>query len=199
MSTAAPPAPVSPMYDNDSFVSAADMSTSKVGGIAPERPEGSPSEAPRFMTSTWHQDVANRSLKRPLSWLAYRLMYKGPQTPRSGKMPVHSVWTQREPCFRRSFMKGKFLMHFPLNRCFRVPPCNRADGGAVHIHEVFSLYLAHLAGLCGLFDLFHLVCFVSIHRSNVTVYLFIFLLPSHDSSMMLRHMNALGMYNHIYS
>ncbi|KAF8317768.1 uncharacterized protein EI90DRAFT_3021291 [Cantharellus anzutake] len=48
----------------------------------------STTDAPRFMASTWHKRTP--SLRQPLSWLAYKLMYKGQQEKRMGKVPVLS-------------------------------------------------------------------------------------------------------------
>lgn len=51
----------------------------------------------KFMKSSWHHDPNKRALTRnPLAWLGYVLMYKGGQGVRSEKIPVHTVWAQRE-------------------------------------------------------------------------------------------------------
>ena len=51
----------------------------------------------KFMTSTWYNEPSAQSFRRPLAYLGWALMYKGEQPPpRNGKIPVISIWTQRE-------------------------------------------------------------------------------------------------------
>lgn len=97
MSTAAPPEPVS---TNDLKVDTInqDMSTSKVGGIPPERPEGAAADTPRFMSATWKDDPEMTKLGGKSIWgyFSNRLRYKGPNgVVHTGKLPVHSYWSQR--------------------------------------------------------------------------------------------------------
>ncbi|KAF8316092.1 hypothetical protein DL93DRAFT_2166322 [Clavulina sp. PMI_390] len=95
MSTAAPPEPI-PARDPKIDTIGPDMSTSKVGGVPPERPEGAPANTPRFMTATWKDDPDMTRFGGKSFWgfLADQLRYKGPQIPREGKMAVHSYWSQ---------------------------------------------------------------------------------------------------------
>ena len=78
-----------PLGTND-YALARDMSTSKVGGIAPDHPEGSSASAdtPRFMTSNWSKDPENYQFGRSTfwAWTVNRLRYKGAHEPRTGKM-----------------------------------------------------------------------------------------------------------------
>lgn len=87
-----------PLGTND-YALARDMSTSKVGGIAPDHPEGSSASAdtPRFMTSNWSKDPENYQFGRSTfwAWTVNRLRYKGAHEPRTGKMGVFSALSQR--------------------------------------------------------------------------------------------------------
>lgn len=80
------------------FVPSADPKD--VGGVPPERPEGASIDTPRFMTVSWPDDPEMTRLGGKSIWgfLANGLRYTGPQTPRTGKIGVHSYWSQRPSC-----------------------------------------------------------------------------------------------------
>lgn len=60
----------------------------------------------KFMSSTWHQNTSIWKLltesKDPFKVLLYDLMYRGPLPKKEGKLPVVSIWEQREFTFQTS-------------------------------------------------------------------------------------------------
>ncbi len=83
------------------------------------RSPASPStpDVPRFMNSTWH--IREQTLRNPLAWLAYTLMYKGRQEKRAGKVPVLSGWVSRKfPLLDRSAWTDHLSDAFMIPRAF---------------------------------------------------------------------------------